>query len=196
MKLSSGSRDGDSLTIHIADDRLAQIRRKVEAYDLDQLPDAGGWKSGIGKADLGRLIDYWFNQSDWRDAERRLNLLPHFTTQIEGPCLHFIHVTGDGAQPPLLLLHGWPGSFIEFGQLIAPLVADGHDVVVPSLPGFAFSMSLPTIVGPIRIAELLHGLMAELFGETRYLVQGGDWGSGIATRMAYSHPEAVTWHSP
>lgn len=178
-------------TIHIPDERLAEIRRKVEAYDLDQLPDAGGWKSGIGKADLRRLIDYWLDRFDWRDAERRLNRLPHFTTQIEGQRLHFIHVAGDGAKPPLLLLHGWPGSFLEFERLIAPLVADGHDVVVPSLPGFAFSTPLPGIIGPIRIAGLLHGLMVELFGEKPYFVQGGDWGSGIATWMAYGHPEAV-----
>jgi pimeloyl-ACP methyl ester carboxylesterase len=80
---------------------------------------------------------------------------------------------------------------MEFEQLIAPLVADGHDVVVPSLPGFAFSTPLPAIIGPIRIAELLHGLMVELFGEKRYFVQGGDWGAAIATWMAYGHPEAV-----
>jgi pimeloyl-ACP methyl ester carboxylesterase len=178
-------------TIHIPDERLAEIRRKVEAYDWDRLPDAGGWKSGVGKGDLRRLVAFWLDRFDWRDIERRLNRRPHFTTEIDGERLHFIHVTSDATKPPVLLLHGWPGSFIEFERIIDPLVADGHDVVVPSLPGFAFSNPISGVLGPIRIAELMHGLMAELFGETRFFVQGGDWGAGIATRMAYDRTEAL-----
>ncbi|MHC2365159.1 epoxide hydrolase family protein [Rhizobium leguminosarum] len=178
-------------TIHVPDQRLDEIRRKVEAYDWDQLADAGGWRSGVGKADLQRLVKFWLNQFDWREVERRLNRRPQFTTELDGQRLHFIHVAGNGTKPPLLLLHGWPGSFIEFEQMIDPLVADGHDVVVPSLPGFAFSHPIKGILGPIQIGELLHSLMVELFSEARYLVQGGDWGSEIATRMAYSHPQAL-----
>jgi pimeloyl-ACP methyl ester carboxylesterase len=178
-------------TIHVPDQRLDEIRRKVEAYDWDQLPDAGGWRSGVGKTDLQRLIEFWLNQFDWREVERRLNRRPQFTTELDGQRLHFIHVAGNGAKPPVLLLHGWPGSFIEFEQMIDPLVADGHHVVVPSLPGFAFSNPISGILGPIQIGELMHALMVELFGAARYFVQGGDWGSGIATRMAYSHPQAL-----
>lgn len=178
-------------TVHVPDMRLAEIRRKVEAYDWDQLPDAGGWRSGVGKADLHRLVTYWLDRFDWREVERRLNRLPHFTTEIDGQPLHFIHARGDGSKPPLLLLHGWPGSFVEFERLIEPLVADGHDVIVPSLPGFAFSNPIAGILGPIRIAALMNGLMAELFGQARYIVQGGDWGAAIASRMAYSRPETL-----
>ncbi len=178
-------------TIHIPDQRLDEIRRKVEAYDWDQLPDAGGWRSGIGKADLQRLVRFWRDGFDWREVERRLNRRPHFTAEIDGQGLHFIYEVGDGTKPPILLLHGWPGSFIEFEQMIDPLIADGHDVVVPSLPGFAFSNPTTSILGPIRIAELMQRLMTELFGERRYFVQGGDWGAGIATRMAYGRPEAL-----
>lgn len=178
-------------SIHIPDERLEQIRRRIEAYDWDQLPDAGAWTSGVGKADLRRLISYWQESFDWRTEERRLNRLPQFTTEIEGQRLHFVHAAGDGTKPPLLLLHGWPGSFIEFEDLIAPLVDDGFDVVVPSLPGFAFSNPIRTIFGPIRMAELFHQLMGKLFGQTRYFVQGGDWGASIATHMAYRHPDAA-----
>jgi len=156
-------------TIHVPEQRLHEIRRKVEAYDWDQLPDAGAWRSGVGKADLQRLVRFWLDRFDWRDVERRLNRRPHFTTEVAGQRLPFIHAAGDGSKPPLLLLHGWPGSFLEFERMIDPLVSDGHDVVVPSLPGFAFSTPLTGILGPIRIAELLHGLMAELFGERRYV---------------------------
>ena len=87
-------------------------------------------------------------------------------------------------------MHGWPGSFLEFEHLIAPLVADGHDVVVPSLPGFAFSGRPDAPIGPRRTAELFHRLMTDLFDANRYLVQGGDWGHGIGAWMAHDYPAA------
>jgi pimeloyl-ACP methyl ester carboxylesterase len=178
-------------TIAVPDVRLAAISAKVASFDWGALPDAGSWQSGVGLADLKRLVDYWRTRFDWRSQERRLNALPQFTTELLGQKLHFIHARGDGSRPPLLLLHGWPGSFIEFEALIAPLVADGHDVVVPSLPGYAFSGRPASPIGPRRTAELMHGLMAELFGDARYLVQGGDWGAAIGSWMAHDHPDAV-----
>jgi pimeloyl-ACP methyl ester carboxylesterase len=93
---------------------------------------------------LKRLVGYWHDSYYWRMVQRRLNQFPHRTTSVEGERIHFIHMRGDGSKPPLLLVHGWPGSFLEFERLLGPLVADGHDVVVPSLPGFAFSR-------PIRV---------------------------------------------
>lgn len=177
--------------IAISDARLSAIRNKVLGYDWDQLPDAGGWRSGVGKADLKRLTDYWLDKFDWRAVETRLNLLPHFMTDVEGERIHFIHARGDGSKAPLLLLHGWPGSFIEFERLIAPLTADGHDVVVPSLPGFAFSNPIKGVIGPRRIGDLMHALMKRLFGDARYIIQGGDWGSHIASWMAYARPETL-----
>jgi len=178
-------------TIAVPDERLAIISSKVASFDWGALPDAGGWQSGVGIADLKRLVDYWRTRFDWRAQERRLNDLPQFTTDVLGQTVHFIHARGDGSRPPLLLLHGWPGSFLEFETLIAPLVADGHDVVVPSLPGYAFSGRPTAPIGPRRTAEIMHGLMSELFGDVRYLVQGGDWGAAIGGWMAHDHPEAV-----
>ncbi len=178
-------------TIAVPDERLAIINAKVASFDWGALPDAGGWQSGVGLADLRRLVDYWRTRFDWRSQERRLNALPQFTTEVLGQKLHFVHARGDGSRAPLLLLHGWPGSFVEFEALIAPLVADGHDVVIPSLPGYAFSGRPVAPIGPRRTAELMHRLMAELFGDARYLVQGGDWGAAIGGWMAHDHPEAV-----
>lgn len=178
-------------SISVPDTRLAVIRDKVAGYDWSQLPDTGGWTSGVGKADLRRLVDYWLDRFDWRAIERRLNRLPHFIANVDGQPIHFLHVRGDGSKPPLLLLHGWPGSFIEFEQLLEPLAADGHDVIVPSLPGFGFSNPITGIIGPRRTGELLHGLMAQLFGQTRYIVEGGDWGAHIASWMAHSRPDTL-----
>ena len=178
-------------TINIPDERLVAIKAKVEAYDWSQLPDAGGWRSGVGIKDLKRLVAYWRDSYDWREVERRLNQLPNFTTDVEGERIHFVHFRGDGSKPPVLLLHGWPGSFLEFERLLGPLAEDGHDVVAPSLPGFAFSKPITGVIGPRRAAGLMHGLMVQLFGQSRYIVQGGDWGSSIASWMAYNEPDAL-----
>jgi pimeloyl-ACP methyl ester carboxylesterase len=177
--------------IDISDERLDTIRAKVEAYDWSQLADAGGWTAGVGVDDLKRLVAYWLEAYDWRTVEHRLNQLPNFTADVEGERLHFVHVQGDGSKPPILLLHGWPGSYLEFERMLAPLAADGHDIVVPSLPGFAFSRPITGVIGPRRAADLMHKLMVQLFGESRYIVQGGDWGAHIASWMAYMRPEAL-----
>ena len=178
-------------TIHIPEQRLASIRARVADYDWGQIPDVGGWSAGVGIDDLKRLVTYWQNAFDWREVERRLNRLPNFITEIEGERIHFVHERGDGSKPPILLLHGWPGSYLEFERLLHPLAADGHDVVVPSLPGFAFSTPITGAIGPRRAAELMHGLMTRLFGPTRYIVQGGDWGASIASWLACQRPDAL-----
>jgi pimeloyl-ACP methyl ester carboxylesterase len=178
-------------TIHIADERITAIMAKVEAYDWSQMPDTGGWRSGVGIADLKRLVAYWRDSYDWRAVERRLNRLPNFMADIEGEKIHFLHMKGDQSKPPLLLLHGWPGSYLEFERLIEPLVADGHDVIVPSLPGFAFSNPITGVIGPRRAAEIMHMLMVRLFGQARYIIQGGDWGHGIAGWAAHDRPNAI-----
>src|SRR5690606_19536090 len=109
----------------------------------------------------------------------------------EGEHIHFVYKKGDGSRPPVLLLHGWPGSYLEFERLIDPLSSDGHDVVVPSLPGFAFSKPITGVIGPRRAGELMHALMVRLFGDTKYVVQGGDWGANIASWMAYDRPHTL-----
>ncbi|WP_294393847.1 epoxide hydrolase family protein [uncultured Sphingomonas sp.] len=181
----------EPFTIAVPDERLAAIRAKAEAFDWVMVPDAGSWQSGVGLEDLKRLVRHWLTRYDWRAQERRLNTMPQFTADILGQRLHFIHMRGDGSRMPVLLLHGWPGSFLEFEGLIAPLVADGHDVIVPSLPGYAFSGRPAAPIGPKRTADLMHHLMTDLFGEERYLVQGGDWGAAIGAWMAHMHPDAV-----
>jgi pimeloyl-ACP methyl ester carboxylesterase len=101
--------------------------------------------------------------------------------RVEGLWLKLSLGTAGLAKPPVLLLHGWPGSFLEFERLLGPLAADGHDVVARSLPGFAFSKPITGIIGPRRAAELMHGLMVQL-GQSRYIVQGGDWPRSFAEK--------------
>ena len=177
--------------VQIPAKRIDTIERKIRAFEWNLLPDAGGWKSGVGIADLKRLLAYWLDDYDWSKVERGLNQLPHYTTDIEGEHLHFLHFRGTGKKPPILLLHGWPGSFIEFEKIWQPLAADGHDIVVPSLPGFAFSTPITGVIGPRRAATLMHALMARLAGSRQFIVQGGDWGSGIAAWMAHDRPDAM-----
>lgn len=180
--------------IDVAQARLDAIRAQVAAFEWDSLPDAGAWEAGIGLADLRRLTDHWLTRFDWRAQESALNRLPQFTIDLDGQTLHYVHARGKGAagtKLPILLLHGWPGSFIEFAQVIGPLVDDGHDVIVPSLPGYAFSGRPARPIGPRATAALMHRLMREGVGAERYLVQGGDWGATIGSWLAYDQPRTV-----
>lgn len=169
--------------------RIDKIRERIEQYNWDGLADAGGWRSGVGLADLRRLTDYWLSQYDWNATEAQLNAQPHFLATIDGQDIHFLHSKGDGSRAPVILLHGWPGSFLEFRHIVDHLVADGHDVVVPSLPGFAFSGRPHSPIGSRRTAMLCNEIMERLFGTKRYLVQGGDWGAAVAAWIAHDFPE-------
>jgi pimeloyl-ACP methyl ester carboxylesterase len=180
-------------TIHVAEEVLIDLRQRLARTRWpDSLPDAG-WGYGTNRSYLQQLVSYWHEGYDWRAWERFLNTFPQFTTQIDGIHLHFLHVKGKGTQPlPLLISHGWPGSFFEMYKIIGPLTdpassggdpVDAFDVVVPSLPGYGFSG--PTNVRGItvaRIAEVFVSLMQDL-GYPRFATQGGDWGLHITRAL-------------
>ncbi|HTQ94135.1 MAG TPA: epoxide hydrolase, partial [Streptosporangiaceae bacterium] len=147
------------------------------------------------------LADYWATGYDWRRCQAKLNALPQFTTQIDGLAIHFIHVRSqhEGALP-LIVSHGWPGSVIEQLKIIEPLTnpaehggsaPDAFDVVIPSLPGYGFSAK-PAAPGwdPGRIAAAWAVLMHRL-GYTRYVAQGGDWGTAITAAMGRQAPAGL-----
>lgn len=164
-------------------------------------PLSNDWTHGTDIAYLKSLVTYWRDTFDWRAQERRLNQFEQFTTVIDGLAIHFVHRKSKHPKAlPLLLTHGWPGSFVEFAKVIGPLTdpvahggqaADAFDVVAPSLPGFGFS-DKPGEPGfdPARIAAVEAALMARL-GYTRYGAQGGDWGSIISTQVALRDPAHV-----
>jgi len=165
------------------DDRLARTRWP------DELPDAG-WDYGIPLDRVRRLADAW-PKLDWRAHEARLNAYPQFTTTIDGENVYFLHVRSANPDAiPLILTHGWPGSVVEFLDLI-PLLTPNFHLVVPAIPGFGFSG--PTRSrgwGQQRVARAWATLMAGL-GYDRYGAQGGDWGSGISRLLAAAAPEHV-----
>jgi pimeloyl-ACP methyl ester carboxylesterase len=156
---------------------------------------------GVPLARLQELVRYWGTDYDWRKAEARLNALPQFITSIDGVDIHFIHVRSRHKNAlPLIVTHGWPGSVVEQLKIIGPLsdptahggrAEDAFHIVIPSVPGFGFS-ARPTGTGwgPDRIAQAWAELMTRL-GYTRYVAQGGDWGSPVSNSMARQAPKGL-----
>ncbi len=108
--------------INVPQAKLNQIRKRITAYKWHEMPAAGGWSYGANREYLRELCDYWVTAYDWRAHERKLNHFSHFKTAVDGQELHFIHERGSGPNPqPLIISHGWPGSFFEFAHLIEPL---------------------------------------------------------------------------
>ncbi len=180
--------------LYIPQPQLDDLRRRLAATrwpDKETVPDAS---QGAQLARMRELVRYWRTGYDWRKVEARLNALPQFVTNIDGVDIHFIHVKSKEKNAlPLIVTHGWPGSIIEQLKIIAPLTnptahggsaADAFDVVIPSLPGYGFS-GHPNGPGwePTHIARAWGELMQRL-GYSRYVAQGGDWGTPVSSEMA------------
>lgn len=189
------------LKIAISDERLDWIRDRATSFDWDNFPDAGGWSAGMDKQVLRRIVDYWTGGYDWRSQEDALNLLPHFQVATECGNILFIHMTSPGgkSRPPIPLLHGWPGSFLEFREAAERLAfperfggnaEQAFDLVIPSLPGFGLSGPPSGPIGTRAVAACMHKLMTETLGYERYIAQGGDWGSTIGGWIAHDYPDA------
>ncbi len=202
---------GREFKIEIPDEVLEDLARRLAMTRWPDEPRAAGWAFGANLDYMRQLVDYWQDGFDWRQAEARLNRFSHFMTLLETAPddadlnetlnIHYIHEKGSGENPlPLLLLHGWPGSVVEFLDVIEPLahperfggdVADAFDVIAPSLPGFGFSEIPETTLGPAAVAGMFARLMRESLGYPEYVVQGGDWGGIIAGRIALDHPDGL-----
>jgi microsomal epoxide hydrolase len=183
--------------IDVADEELNDLRRRLRnARWADQI-EGSGWDLGTDRQELQALCKYWSDGFDWRAQERAINEFSHFTTTVRGQRIHYIHERSpDPEAVPLLLLHGWPGSFVEFLHLIRPLCDPGEGriafhVVVPSIPGFGWSG--PTLergwhLG--RMGAAMGDVMAGI-GYPRFVVQGGDAGAIAATQMGLLQPERL-----
>ena len=183
--------------IDVPDKTLEQIRTQVANYPWHEMPDDGGWAYGTHLGYMKELCAYWLNEFDWRKQEAAINRFSHFIAPVQGIDLHFIQEKGDGPSPlPLIISHGWPGSIVEFLDIIQPLAHpqrfggsadDAFDVIVPSLPGFGFSGRPARPIGPRKIANLFNSLMTDGLGFRNYLAQGGDWGGAISSWLGFEH---------
>jgi len=191
----------ETFTIKVPESALADLKRRLkDARWPDEIANER-WERGTNLAYLRALVAYWQDGYDWRKEEAALNRLPQFKLALDGLGIHFVHVRGKGPRPfPLIISHGWPGSFVEMRRLI-PLLADpaahggkaedAFDVVVPSLPGYGFS-DAPRAAGmsPSAVAALWVRLMAAL-GYARFGAQGGDWGAAISSAIGLDHPRQL-----
>jgi pimeloyl-ACP methyl ester carboxylesterase len=175
-------------------DRLARARWP------DEVPGVG-WSRGVPLRYLKGLAAYWRESYDWRAWEAELNAFPQFTTEIDGQTIHYLHARSPEHDAlPLILVHSWPGSIVEFMRLVEPLSnprahggdpADAFHVVIPSIPGFGFSMPVREVGWSSgRIARAFAELMERL-GYERYGTHGGDIGAGIAGGLSPVAPERV-----
>jgi epoxide hydrolase len=184
--------------VAVDDAVLDDLRSRLAGARLPDQIDGTGWEYGIPTGYLRTLVEYWRDEYDWRAQEARINELANFRTTIDGQSVHFIHARSPHADAfPLLLVHGWPGSIVEFLEVIPRLTRpeayggdarDAFHVVVPSLPGYGFSEPPRTRGWDVpRIARAFIELMQRLeYG--RYGAQGGDWGAQVATRIGGLDP--------
>ena len=188
-------------TVAFDRDRIDDLHRRI---DMTRWPDAetvGDWSQGVPLASLQDLVAWWREGYDWRQCEARLNSFDNCLTEIDGLDIHFIHAPSPHPQAvPLILTHGWPGSVIEFLDVIEPLrdpvahggrAEDAFHVVVPSLPGYGFS-GKPAVPGwgVEQIGRAWADLMGRL-GYDRWFAQGGDWGAIVTAAMGGQAPQGL-----
>lgn len=194
MVLPTTTKDVTPFKVDVPQAALDDLKKRLANTRWPNKEPVADWSQGVPLAKAQALVEYWRTRYDWRRAESTLNGLPQFRTQIDGLGIYSIHVRSKHEDAvPIILTHGWPGSIIEFLQIIGPLTDptahggtadDAFHVVIPSLPGFGFS-DKPTEVGwglP-RIANAWAVLMGRL-GYRHYVAQGGDWGAGVTSWMA------------
>lgn len=176
---------------------VARVQERVAATRLPAAPPGSGWSYGCDAAFLRRVQQYWAHDYDWRAALAQLNRHPQFIATVDGHAVHYLHIRGEGTERrPLLITHGWPGSQVEFWDVIEPLAFpsrfggradDAFDLVLPSLPGYGYSGPLAQPIGQRDTARLLNTLMTEVLGYPRYLAQGGDWGAIVTSWLGLDH---------
>ena len=191
MTTSTGPADIRPFTLAIEQSALDDLHDRLARTRFPAPLPGDDWDTGVPVAYLRGLVDHWRDAYDWRKEEARLNELPQFVTEIDGQPIHFVHVRSPREDAtPLVLTHGWPGSFVEFLELIE-LLRDEFHLVVPSLPGFAFSSPV-TDAGwdTMRTARAWVALMDRL-GYERFGVQGGDIGAGVSPDVARVAPDRV-----
>ena len=178
----------------------ASLDDLVMRLERTRLPDAiadAGWDYGTNADALADLLSYWRTAFDWRTQEARLNGFHHFTAQIDGTRIQFVHQRSSYEDAiPLLMLHGWPSSFVQMLDIVPlltePASGQAFHVIIASLPGYGFS-DIPRARGmsPAAMAPLMHRLMVDALGYERYGIRSSDLGAGVASAIALAYPQAI-----
>jgi pimeloyl-ACP methyl ester carboxylesterase len=187
--------------IHVSDTDLADLAERLRRTRFSPSVATQPWVAGVDETVLRPLVDHWRDGSDWRERERALGEVPQFRADIGGQRVHFTHLRADSvAAAPVVLTHGWPYSFVEMLRLARRLAeprrfgieGPAFDVVVPSLPGYAFSdpFATPPFTAR-RVADLWRSLMVDTLGYERFLTYGEDVGTGVSDTLASAYPESV-----
>lgn len=182
-------------SVDIPQSELDDLNTRLKNTRWPDEIEGSHWNYGTNLSYVKELTDYWLNTFDWRLIEEEINSYPNFIAEIDGYKIHFMHIKGKAEKSiPLIISHGWPGSFLEMMKLIPLLTTDAafsFDLVIPSVMGFGFSDKIDHVGGNSSfIADLWHKLMIEL-GYTKYGAQGGDIGSGISTWLSLKYPNNI-----
>ncbi len=198
LVLPAATEEVKPFTVHVPEAALNDLKRRLASTRWPERETVGDWSQGVPLQKAQALVAYWRDKYDWRRFEARINAFSQYRTQIDGVGIHFIHVRSPQQNAlPIILTHGWPGSVVEFMEVIGPLsdptryggrAEDAFHVVVPSLPGFGFS-DKPVETGwdVNKIARAWATLMPRL-GYERWVAQGGDWGAGVTHALAHQRP--------
>jgi len=189
-------------TVDIPQATLDDLKDRLHRTRWPADPGNPSGRYGAPREWMEELVTYWRDSYDWRAVEQEMNRFAHDRVTIEGVPVHFMRVPGKGPNPlPLVLTHGWPWTFWDLHKVIEPLAdpaahggdpADSFDVVVPSLPGYGFSVPLETTgVDAARIADLWVRLMHDVLGYERFGAQGGDWGAFVTGQLGHAHPDRL-----
>jgi pimeloyl-ACP methyl ester carboxylesterase len=210
---STAAADAPSFTVAPATKAVTPFKVKVPKTAIEDLKlrlkmvrfpnheTVVDWSQGVPLSKAKAVVAYWRDTYDWRRFENEINAFAQFRTEIDGLGIHFIHVKSPNKNAlPIILTHGWPGSVVEFLKVIGPLTdptahgglaEDSFHVIIPSQPGFGFS-DQPSVQGwdVVRTAKAWAVLMERL-GYTRWVAQGGDWGSGVTHALAHIRPQGL-----
>ncbi|MEV5732844.1 epoxide hydrolase family protein [Streptomyces sp. NPDC052292] len=201
VALAPAGPDARRFRVHVPQSALDDLDRRLRTVRLPERETVDDVSQGVPLERLRALLDHWRTRYDWRAFESRINAIGQYRTRLDGLGVHFVHVRSAHRNAlPVVLNHGWPGSFVEFLDTIGPLTDptryggsadDAFHVVIPSMPGHGFS-DIPAQSGwdPARIARAWATLMQDL-GYRRYIAQGGDWGGAVTTQMGRQRPPGL-----
>ncbi|XP_013793323.2 epoxide hydrolase 1-like [Limulus polyphemus] len=186
--------------VNVMNETLRDLNRRLDNTRLSDPLDNVQFQYGFRSDYLKKVIDYWRNTYDWRKEEKRLNQYDQFLTQIEGIDIHFLHIKPTKTNPkmkvlPLMLIHGWPGSVVEFYKILPLLVTPSGDrdfvfeVICPSIPGYGYSEAPHQPGFSMADAARVFVKLMDRLGFPKFYVQGGDWGSAISTVISAVYPK-------